>query len=122
MLYYGRRTSTNNNNKIGTVYCLEHTDISKVVFTPHHVGHWYCNVFIVTILAQQCVPRMFSGHSCANVATRMVKAQGCPGLVSKAGESWPVGQSPWSHKSWGLGLNEASILGKGLDSKTPGVK
>jgi hypothetical protein len=26
------------NNKIGKVYSLEHTEIPKVFFTPHHVG------------------------------------------------------------------------------------
>jgi hypothetical protein len=35
---------------------------------------------------QQCVSTITIGHSCANVATRMVEAKGCPGMVDKAGE------------------------------------
>jgi hypothetical protein len=52
----------------------------------------------------------------------MVEAQGCPGLVAKTGERWPMGQSPWNYNRWGPGPNEASILGKGLGGKAPGVK
>jgi hypothetical protein len=71
---------------------------------------------------QQCVPTIILGHSCTNVATRMVEAQGCPGLLPKAGERWPMGANPWSNNCWGPGPDEAIILGKGLGSKAPGVQ
>jgi hypothetical protein len=70
---------------------------------------------------QQCVLTITLGHSYTNVATRMVEAQGCPGLVAKVGERWLVGQSPLSNNHWGPGLNEAIILWKGLGHKTPEV-
>jgi hypothetical protein len=38
------------------------------------------------IFAQQCVPKIISGYSCTGFGTRMVEAQGCPGLVVKARE------------------------------------
>jgi hypothetical protein len=51
----------------------------------------------------------------------MLEAQGCSGLETKAGDRWPVGQSPWSQNRWGSSPNEASILGKeGLGGKAPG--
>jgi hypothetical protein len=37
---------------------------------------------------------MAFGHSGINGAMRTVEAQGCPGLVAKAGDSWLMGQSP----------------------------
>jgi hypothetical protein len=63
---------------------------------------------------------MTLGHSCINVATRTVEAQGYPGLVAMAGERWPVGQNPKPLEQQSLGPNEASILGKGLSSEAPG--
>jgi hypothetical protein len=56
------------------------------------------------------------------VATVMVEAQGCRGLLTKAGERWLMGQSPWSNNFWGPGPNRANILGKGLGGSAPGVK
>jgi hypothetical protein len=50
---------------------------------------------------------------------RMMGAQGFPGLVDKAAERWPVEQS---NNRWEPGPNEASILGKGVGVKAPGVK
>jgi hypothetical protein len=67
-------------------------------------------------VAQQCVPAMTLGHFCTNIATRMMEAQACTGLVAKAREGWPVGQSPWSTS------NQASIFGEGLCGKGSGVK
>jgi hypothetical protein len=52
----------------------------------------------------------------------MVEAQGCPCLVAKAGEKWPVGQNPWRNYRWGPSPNEANIRGKGLGGKAQGVK
>lgn len=34
------------------------------------------------------------------LATSMVEAQGCPGLVGNEQERRPVGQSPWISKRW----------------------
>jgi hypothetical protein len=55
---------------------------------------------------------MISAHSCTHVATRMVEAQGCLGLVAKAGQRWPMGHkspgattdgghTPMKQASWG---------------------
>jgi hypothetical protein len=74
------------------------------------------------ILAQKCVPTITLGHSCAYVATRTVEAQGCLGVMAKAGEMCLVGQSPWSNSHSGPGPNEASNLGKGLGGGAAGVK
>jgi hypothetical protein len=52
----------------------------------------------------------------------MVEDQGCPGLVAKVGERWPMGQSPQSNNRWGTGPNEASVTEKGLGGKTSRVK
>jgi hypothetical protein len=36
--------------------------------------------------AQRYGPTMTLGHSCTNVATRMLEAQGCPCLMAREGE------------------------------------
>jgi hypothetical protein len=41
------------NNKIENVYCMKYTDIPKVFFTSHHVGHCYVN--------------LIRGHFCATM-------------------------------------------------------
>jgi hypothetical protein len=46
------------------------------------------------IFAQQCFSTMVLSHSCTNVATRMVEAQGCPGLVASAAGGGPWGKAP----------------------------
>jgi hypothetical protein len=52
---------------------------------PHHIGHCCINV-----IQGHCYTTAFQwpyiNHPCSNVATRMVEAQGYPGLVAKAGE------------------------------------
>jgi hypothetical protein len=65
---------------------------------------------------------MSLGHSRTDIATRAVEAQGCPGLVAKAGERWLVGKAPGATNHWETGPNEASNLGKGLGGKAPEVK
>jgi hypothetical protein len=88
-------------NRIGRVYSLEYTDIPKVFFTSHHVGAIVSLISSKTFVAQQCVQTNTLGHSCSNVATRMVEAKGCPRLVAKTGQSWSVGKSPWSNNRLG---------------------
>jgi hypothetical protein len=56
-----------------------------------------------------CLHPHHLGHSFTNVAIRRVEAQGCTGLVAKAGERWPCGpgaKSLWAkpsmkQASWG---------------------
>jgi hypothetical protein len=50
---------------------------------------------------QQCVAISTSGHSYTNVSNGVVEAQGCPGLMDKAGERWPVRQKPLEQESPG---------------------
>jgi hypothetical protein len=70
--------------KIGKMYFFRaQCDIRKAFLTLHNVGHCCTNVTQVTV-AQPCVPKMTSGHFCTDVATRMVDAQECAGLVAKA--------------------------------------
>jgi hypothetical protein len=71
--------------KIGNLYSFEDTDIPKVLFTPHHLG--FVTLGSEVIAVKHCVLRMTLGH-CIIVATRMVEAQGCPGLVAKARKRW----------------------------------
>jgi hypothetical protein len=46
---------------------------------------------------QNCGLTMPLGHYCDEVATRMVEAQGSPGLIVKAADRWPVGPTFWSN-------------------------
>jgi hypothetical protein len=78
--------SVGDNNKIGKV---EYIDIQNVFFMPHHAGR--CTNVIQSHYCRTTVPTIILGHT--NVAIRMVKAQGCPGLVAKARKRWPMGQS-----------------------------
>jgi hypothetical protein len=87
-------------NKIGKVYSLAYPDVPKLFFK-----HLVCRC--CTVIQDHCFATMCSnsilGHSCSNVAT---------GMVAKAGIRWLVRPGPY----------EASILGKSLGGKAPGVK
>jgi hypothetical protein len=72
-------------NKIGKVYSLEYTDIPKVFFTPHHVGHCStktirCNCCTLGysctyVIRSQCCSL---GHSCTNA----IRCNRCATMVS----------------------------------------
>jgi hypothetical protein len=51
--------------KIGKVYCLEYTDIPKVLFSPHHVGH--CCTVVWGRWWARCVPTMSLGLCYTNL-------------------------------------------------------
>lgn len=73
-------------NKVGR----KHIDIQKVFFTLYHIGH--CCIMWSKATVQQCGPTITLGHSCINVATRIVEAQGWP--RRDRGDEWA--KSPWS--------------------------
>jgi hypothetical protein len=54
-------------NKIWNVYSLEHTDITKVLLMPHHVGR-SCTVIRGYTVTQQCVSTM--GHQVSLLGKR----------------------------------------------------
>jgi hypothetical protein len=62
---------------------------------------------------------MTLGHSSTNVASTMVEAQGCPGLVAKAGAPWG---KPLEQQSLGARPQRCKHPGKALGGKAPRVK
>jgi hypothetical protein len=54
-------------NKIEKAYSLEHTDIPKAFFTPHHLGHCLTNAIRghCCVLGHSCT--VIPGHCCATV-------------------------------------------------------
>lgn len=66
----------------------------------------------------KCDPKMTSGHSCTDVATGMVEAQGSKGLLAKAQERWLMGKSPWKYNPWGQAPTKTHP-GKGLAKLSP---
>jgi hypothetical protein len=80
-------TEDGSKKKIGKMYSLEYTDISKVFFTVHHVGR------CCTVIRGRCCTEMPSGHCCANAEVTV--AQLC---VPTTGIRFPLlrNNDPWS--------------------------
>jgi hypothetical protein len=76
-----------------------YTDLQKVFIMPNHLCH-------------SCI-NMIQGLCCTTWSNNGLRPflyqcfiqaggkEGCPVLVTEAGERWPVGQSPYSNNPWG---------------------